>query len=282
MATPVTLYSGESTGSEDLKLVRLARDFRSMRIRNTHAHISVVGYMSSRLLLLSPDQMDAERSTTEALLLEKRNKLLSLSVPDSAVVVFKPFQLLPIEGRQIVLETHESGPSPQYPSRPDVTPELQPYNPAISPSVIIDPRAETEEGSARAGRSVETQIEVTVWEANGNRKLLPKVSATFNIGPNGFEEAGAEVTALKVKLKNQLFWGVIQNVQFAVKIGAALSFEKSTLTRVIGEWSGKLKSSLAADLNIPGTSIKIPVECSLYVDATGKPGGNIQVTAWEF
>lgn len=149
-------------------------------------------------------------------------------------------------------------------------------------SVVVDPNAKPEKGSSRVGRSVETQIEVSYEESTGNRRILPKFSVTLHVGPNGFEEVEVELTLVRQKLKSQILWGTAKNVTFSVSFNPGVNFDKSTANRVIPDFSAKVKAALSADLGIPGTSIKIPVEASVYADPLGKPGGELKITVFTF
>lgn len=281
------LYSGESGAAENLKLVRVARELRASKITNLQSHISVVGYMSSGVLLLPEETREKERYTIEALMWEKREKLVQLGVPENAILVYVPFQLLPVAGRAIQIASHDGPPKPAATQLPGSAPEMQPFNPSVSSSIIVDPIVKREE-SQRTHRTVETQIEVAIIDDKNNKRIIAsKVSVTMNIGPNGFEEVGAELTFLKIKakdlkLREKLFWGTVTNVSFSLKIATTLSLDKNTAQRVIGEWATKFKATLAADLNVPKTSVKIPVEASFYTDTAGAPGVAVQITVFEF
>ena len=146
----------------------------------------------------------------------------------------------------------------------------------------MDPNAKPEKGSSRVGRSVETQIEVSYQESTGNRRILPKFSVTLHVGPNGFEEVEAELSLIRQKLKSQILWGTAKNLTFSVSLNPGVNFDKSTANRVIPDFSAKVKAALSADLGIPGTSIKIPVEASVYADPLGKPGGELKITVFTF
>lgn len=152
----------------------------------------------------------------------------------------------------------------------------------VEASVVVDPNAKPEPGSSRVGRAVETQIEVSYEESSGIRRILPKVSVTLHVGPNGFEELEAELTVFRQKLKSQILWGTVKNLTFSASLNPGVNFDKSTANRLIPEFSAKVKAALSADLGIPKTAIKIPVEASVYVDPLGKPGGEVKITIFTF
>jgi hypothetical protein len=269
-----TLYSGENYVSEDFKITRLARQFRDLRITKKNAHVSVVGYMSSRLLLLSREIIAAERATVEALLWEKRGKLVYAGVAEDDIVVYEPYQLLPLEGRLIVLTAHESAPGPLFPKRADTVRAIQPADPNSVANVVTEPKTKDSTRSA--------EIEITVWESESTKRKH-KVTTSFTVGPNRFEEAGAELTAVIGTIKRQ-HYGAIRNIEFSVKVEGGLEHEEDAMKRVIGEWALKAKASLAAELelHIPHTSIKATVEISLYADSEGKPGAALKIILLRF
>jgi hypothetical protein len=118
---------------------------------------------------------------------------------------------------------------------------------------------------------IQTDVEITVVDANRTRRKLPKMSLTMTVGPNGLEEVGAEFTLLKRQLKKQLCWGAVRDVKFAVKFNAQVKFERDGARDVLDGWAAKFKASVSADLGIP-RSIAVPVEAWVYIDAGGKPG----------
>src|SRR5262249_25616091 len=122
----------------------------------------------------------------------------------------------------------------------------------------------------------DTQIEVTLWDDKGNKKILPAMKVTLNVGPNTIEEVGGELTLFRQKLKTQMFWGLVTKVQLSVKLSAKLDFDHSTAQRLVGQWSAQLKSSLEFDLKVPKTSIGVHVEATLGVNQAGKPVPGIQ------
>jgi hypothetical protein len=285
-----TLFAGESTGSEDLKLVRLARHVRGLLIRNPRAHVSVEGYLGRDALQLLPAEVEKERFTVEGWQWETRGKLVGLGVPEPNIRVYVPFQVRSdAAGRTVRLIAHDSAPGPAYPRHAAGVPPVQPFDPRVSASVVVDPTAKQEEGSARAPRHVESQVEVSLWDAKGNRTVgvVPRAKVTLSVGPNGVEEVAGELTAFKARLKalnlaEKFRWGAVSKVEVSVKVEGSMNLDKSTAERHFREWKGKLKATLAFELKIPGTSIALPIEVGPYVDSEGKPGVGVQFTILEF
>lgn len=285
-----TLYVDESEGSENLKLVRLVRHVRGLMIKNRQAHVAVEGYFGRDAMTLEPTVAEKERFTLEGWQWEKRNKLISFGLPEPNIVVYVPFQVKSdADGRTVRLTAYETAPKPAFPRQGNNLPTIQPFSPSVSASVVIDPKSRQEEGSNRASRHVETQVEVTVWDDKGNKKIgfLPKSKVTLSVGPNGIEEVGGELTAFKLKLKalnldEKFKWGFISKVEIAFKVEGSMNLDKSTAERLFREWKGKLKAALSFELKIPGTSLKLPIEVAPYVDSEGKPGVGLQFTLFEF
>jgi len=291
MSTGVeTLFVGESDESENLKLTRLVRHLRGLMIGNLSAHVSIEGYLGRDAMLLEPDVVETERFALEGWECAVWEKLIFLGIPESAIRVYTPFQVKSdAAGRTIKLTAHDSAPGPAFPRQAGNSPKIQPFNPTVSASVIIDPKAKQEEGSNRAARQVESQVEVSLWDAKGNRNVvfLPKSKVTLSVGPNGVEEVAGELTARKLKLKSlnlaeKFKWGSISKVEISFKIEGSMNLDKSTAERLVREWKGKLKVALSFELRIPGTAIKIPIEVAPYVDSEGKPGVGVQFTIVEF
>jgi hypothetical protein len=140
-------------------------------------------------------------------------------------------------------------------------------------SVVVDPVAKT----------VETQvaIDLSYTDSAGKRQKLP-VKLTVHVGSNGFQGFEGELTALTKKLKSQIAGGVIRDVTVAISFDAQVTVDKTTANRQLPVFAAKLKSALSADLGIPGTSIKVPVEISVFVDPQGKPGAGVNFTLFKF
>jgi hypothetical protein len=280
-----TIYAQESLGSENLKLVRIARVQRGMAITNPAAHLAMVGCLASSSLIRDDAGFQKEVERMIDRLIDLRGRLISFGVLPNSIIGYFPYQVAPITENLIVLTARNSAAKPLFPGYKLVAPSAVTAPAAADEGpkgqVIIDPFAERQ--PVRATRTLETQIEVTVWDDKGIGKKLPgPMKVTFNVGPNGFEEVGGELTLLKQKLKNQMFFGAINKVEISLKAEGKLDFDKSTARRLIGDWGAKLKSSLEFEIKIPKTSITIGVEATLGVDQAGKPSPELKFTVFEF
>jgi len=288
-----TLCSNESIELMNSKVGRLARQFRDVALNKSDAHITMVGYMS-----VSSVHDEGIEETTSRMVrwaVDMRDRLITFGVPNNLIVGYIPRQPVPSTDDILVLTLRDTPepvnlfPGMRVISPADAASRRSPDSPSgaskenadgpVKGQVVIDPFAKP--GPFRPGRNVDTQIEVTVWESNGNRKLLTGMKVTLNVGPNTIEEVGAELTLFKQKLKSQMFWGVITKVELSVKLSGKLDFDQSTAQRLVGQWSAQLKSSLEFDLKVPKTSIGVHVEGSLGVDLSGKVVPGIQFS-WDF
>lgn len=132
-------------------------------------------------------------------------------------------------------------------------------------------------------REVETQVEIKLSykEASGIKRQIPvKISLHFD-GKN-FKGLEGELTVLTKKLKSQMAWGTITDVTVSVSFSAELTLDKDAANRVMPQFAAKLKAALSAELKIPGTAIKIPIEVSLSAGPDGKPEGSINITVFTF
>jgi hypothetical protein len=101
-------------------------------------------------------------------------------------------------------------------------------------------------------------------------------------GFKGFKGLEAELTVLSLRLKKQAFWGLASDITVSVSFSAELSFESSTANRAMAEFAAKVKAAVSVDLKVPGTSFKIPVEISVFVNSEGKPGVGGSVALFKF
>ena len=130
---------------------------------------------------------------------------------------------------------------------------------------------------------IETTVEVT-WKAKSGlgKALHSQFSFTVHVGPDGFSQLESDLTLLKKKITDSTLGGVIQDLQFSMGFNPALNLDKNKANQMVTTFSEKFKVSLEADLVIPKTGIKIPIEISPSVDIHGKPGVEFKVTIFKF
>lgn len=287
------LYPGESSGSESLKVVRLARRVREMRIKTPQAHAAVVGLLSTRILMFTTEEMEKERGRMKDILWSARMKLMQCGLGEDGVRVYVPYKCAPIEQPGIVvLYALDMAPPRTGPYMWDRQPRIQTaVGPELEASLNMeyDAKARDADEKREDVKSYLTcQIEVALWDAKTNTRqvqLMPGAKLTLKVGANSIEEVTAEIEALKLKLRalkivDKITWGTISKVEISLKGEAGLEFKRQvdgTAERLLKEWQAKMKLSLAADLRIPGTSIKLPIEITPYVDAAGKTGVEFQI-----
>ncbi len=180
-------------------------------------------------------------------------------------------------------EKHPPKPAPDQPEKP--TPTEEPKKEGglkAEGSITLTPGKTPEKGSTRAARMVESELEVSYEESTGKRKILPKISVTLHIGPNGVEELEADLVLFKQELAKQTLGGAVKNLEVHVSFNPGFSLDKSTANRLIPDFAAKFKATLAADLGIPRTSISLPVEVSVSVDPLGRPEAEVKFTLFKF
>ncbi|MCI0335948.1 MAG: hypothetical protein L0226_00080 [Acidobacteria bacterium] len=278
-STSETLYPDDSDASESYKLVRLARTFRAQWADNTGSEINVYGYLTTEAKYNTIKEKD-ERVVMRQRMDYVRNTLNEMGVPKDKVwvggVAFSSHR-----GGQIDLFIRDGKSNAILPPYPPYVSPSSPKQPSPSKDQWLD--ADTEISIDPVKREIEAEVELSYKEPSGNRKILPKASIKFSITSNGsLSEVGAELTLLKQKLARQILWGVAQDVKISVKAVGLIDFASSSAERITGELNAKFKAALSANLAIPDTRVKIPVELSLYVDAGGELGLAPQVTIIEF
>lgn len=134
--------------------------------------------------------------------------------------------------------------------------------PDVETAMVFAPKAKPEPGSNRVSRTVENTVEAT-WKAKSGflKKTGSESSLTLHLGPNGFEELEADLKPIKLPFRDILA-GTVRDPTISLSINPGVNFDKSTATQLIADFSAKAKASFEADLSIPKTSFKVPVEIS--------------------
>src|SRR5260370_29366356 len=92
----------------------------------------------------------------------------------------------------------------------------------------------------------------------------------------------SDLTLLKKKIKDTILGGTIRDIKFSMGFNPALNLSKDKANNLVTSFSEKFKATLEADLVIPKTSIKIPIDLSPNVDIKGKPGFEFKITLYKF
>jgi hypothetical protein len=287
------LYPGESSGSESLKVVRLARRVREMRIKEPRAHVAVVGLLSSKILFYTTDEMENVRGAMKDMLWSARMKLFGCGLGEDAVRVYVPYKCVPIESPgQVVLYALNFAPRPAAPYMWDRQPKIQAaVRPELEASFNMeyDTKAREEDEKHNPTSYLTCQVEVAIWDAKTNvRRIqaMPGAKLSLKVGANSVEEVTGELTALKLRLRDlklgdKIMWGSVSKVEIAFKGEAGVEFvrhiDKDRVEGLFRKWQAKMKITLAVDLQIPGTNIKLPIEISPYIDNEGKAGVQFQL-----
>jgi hypothetical protein len=289
------LYPGESPGAEGLKITRIARYVREMRFKNPQAHIAVRGLLSTKILMFTTPAMEKERFTVKDMVWRAANKLSQCQLTDDAVRAYVPYQCVPIvRPGMVALFARKEAPPRAGPYMWDHQPKVQTaVNPEVEASfnMVYDYKAheEDEKNIEKLKSMVVCEIEVAIWDSKTrNRRILflPEAKATLKVGPAGIEEVGTELTALMVRVKGEIKgkynkFDVFENVVVSIKGEAGFEFKRefegNRLRNMFGVWQAEAKLSLAGILQIPYTSLKLPIEVEPYVDHEGHAGVEFKV-----
>lgn len=263
-----TLFPAESPGATDYKLVRFARAFRLAAITNPKLYVVETGVISQKHFLGEDLGPLIDNMVTRLQMV--RDRLIDFGVWKDAIVGYFPLQRAPVIDDIIMVGVSDRPRTNMLPGLTVSPDAAKASDDGIKGQLVVDAFAKP--GPVRPGRTVDTQIEVTLWDSNGNSKKLPgTMKVTLNVGPNAIEEVEGEFTAFKARLKSQMFWGVVTKVELSMKMSTKIDFDQSTARRLIGNWSSQVKSSLEFDLRVPKTAITIHVEGTLGVDQGGQP-----------
>jgi len=265
-----TIYPGEGENLRIQKLGEFTRAFKQHKSSNPGAVVRVSAYMDSTARWTNASMRERQSAV--------RDILIRQGISPNAIEMENPQHSSNLSGlvRVTFYALPVVGPVPLPP--PPLAPRGLPGSPAsegdsfeVKSGVVFDP-----------AEGIQTEVEIAVRDAKGNRKLLAPFKFTLTVGADGLEEVGTELTLQKKKLKNQLFWGAIRDVEFKVKFDASVKFEKEAGRETLKEWVVKFKAGLWAELGIPSTKIRVPVAAWVYVDVTGHVGAGAEVTLFEF
>lgn len=283
LSTCQTLFPSDSTALQSNKLVLIAFALKQQSMSNPKAEIDVRGYVASEMAY--GDEYGGIKTKDVRAAMQRRinfvrDTLKHIGVAEDKIWVTGTAYSLNRGGEIDVLvrDGKSSFILPPYP--PVVTPSST-GEPSSSREQWLDSGAEINVDPKKG--EITAEVSLSYQEPTGTRKVLPGISLKFGIGKDGtLNEVGAELVLLKQKLAKQVFWGAVKNVKIAVKAVGFAELEKNESDRVEIKLHAKIKAVLSADVPLPGTTVKIPVELALYVDAAGKVGVAAQVTLIEF
>jgi hypothetical protein len=259
--------------SPTYKLVRLARNFRGVAMKNADAHIVISGCISRNSFLgNSPYQViDRMVNWVNA----KRDVLTAFGVWEKSIYGYVPLQPAPIVQDILILNANLTRPTPQYrgmkvvPPQDPVTQNDEDDGP-VSGGVVVDAFAEP-------SKLVVTKVEAELFDGKNLRLAPLKMKLTLEVGTDGLKEVGGELTVFKRKLMERYLLGGAAAVNLEVTLGAKLQLEQNAAKALVGKWGGEFKSSLELEWKIPKTSLKGHVGFGLGVDTDGKPVKELQV-----
>jgi hypothetical protein len=280
-----TLFPGESAGSLDFKLVRLAREFRRVLITEPQAHITMQGDIRrGSLMFLSNEQLDNLLKNMIERFKDARDRLIAFGVSEQSIFGYMPLRQAPAIDNVIVAFTrlskipniNELG--PEFGPRTKIVPSSQvvgtdPNDDFLKGQIVIDPFAKANDPPDPPSH-VETQIEITVRDKkplDGARIIFFKtLKVTLNITPDKIDEIGAELSVVTLKLKE--ISRHFKNAQVSVKVSPKLDVDISTQARIKKWTDSQVKLSLEFEM------FGVQVEPTLGLEGRGKPAGGLQLT----
>ncbi len=269
-----TIDFGEPNASQSYKLVRLVRTLRMEWTNNPTSEINIYAYINE-FPYNNAKQKD-ERESMRQRISYVLGALQQMGVPDPQVYV-----------GGIAFSSNRAGAIDLSIRDGKSTFILPPYPPAVSPSAPKEPSAQREkwlDAEAEIGvdpkdRKVEVEVGVK-YEGDPFTKIIqPTLKCVFT-DDGRLKEVGAEITLMKAEIAKRI--AGFRNVEIAAKTAGSIEFSKKTAERQQTELHAKLKAELSADVNIPGTQIKMPVKLSVDVDPEGKLGISALITVIEF
>lgn len=280
-----TLFPGESAGSLDFKLVRLAREFRRVLITEPQAHITMQGDIRrGSLMFLSDAELDKLLKDMVKRFTDARDRLIAFGVSEEAIFAYMPIRQATSADNVIVAFTsltkipniNELG--PEFGPRTKIMPASQVVGHTgdddfIKGQIVIDPFAKADD-PADPPSHVETQIEITVWDKNplnGARVIFFKtLKVTVNVTPDRIDEIGADLSVVTLKLRE--IAKHFKNAQVSVKASPKLNVDIGTQMRIKKWTDSQIKLSLEFELG------GVQFEPTIGVDARGQPAGGLQLT----
>lgn len=283
-----TIYPSDSEATEKDKMSKIVRGYQNgvrsefLKMRSAGYSVNIYGYIKTEVQMNSQTEK-AERAAMQARLNYMRDSLMQMGIPNDKLwvggVTFSSNW-----GGQINISVKK------IESNPLILPSYPPYVPSIGPS----PKPSTQEQWLDAEGSLgvdalkgEMTVEVELSVKENSILKTKKLSAALKLGlkPDGSlsdAELGAELVILKQEIAKSAVGGVIQNVKIKVAASGYAKVKFDDLEKAKTELNAKLKAVLSADLGIPSTKIKFPVEVSISIDIAGKPsvGANITIFRW--
>lgn len=274
LSTFETIYPADSVASESAKLVLLARTYKTRSIDLSKiVNVNIYGYISSEAQTNSATEK-AERAAMQMKFNNLRSKLSQMGIPNDKIwsggVAFSSKW-----NGQINVSINETNLNSVI---------LPPYVPSVPSNDPQKPNGNKEQWLDSDGSLkkdvlkdvIFVEIELSLKEG-GIFRTKPPISVKASFKSDGSIELGAEWTPIEEEIKKKVFWGTVQEVKFKISAEATAEtkFEKS---RINIELNAAVKAALSANLVVPGTKIKIPVELSIGVGANGEIVPGIQTT----
>jgi hypothetical protein len=281
-----TLFPGESIGSLDFKLVRLAREFRRVLISEPQAHITMQADLRrGSLMFLNNEQLDLLLKNMIERFKDARDRLIRFGVWEQSIFGYLPVRQATTAADNVIVAFARLS---RIPNVNELGPEFGPRTRIVSApqvvastgdddflkgQIVIDPFAKADDPPDPPSH-VETQIEITVWDKkvlDGARIIFFKtLKVTLNVTPDRIDEIGAELSVVTLKLKEIARY--FKNAQVSVKVSPKANVDIGTQARIKKWTDSQVKLSLEFEV------FGVQIEPTLGLDARGKPAGGLQLT----
>lgn len=245
-----TLFAHEESSSEQFKLSRLARNFTANSFRNPRSRV-VIEHFARTTTADTRSRQTVDQVAMQLKLTVLRNDLVRKGVPSADIWFIPPAPQIMIRRKGEIDLSIEAFGLPRFPQ------PVQALTPISGPdglSIPIDPGMSLDPEKAL----VETEFEVSV--ETESRNYFYAASATLLMGHHGPKEVGGELSALRARIVRELpRSSPIREVRIVIKVGLQLDQTQRDNYHALGLLGGSFKTSLIADLQLPGIK-KVPIE----------------------
>ena len=273
-----TLFLDESQGSFDLKMVRLARAFRSEAIANAKAQILCVGYVSCRIR----SDFDAGEARNALGDLARRAKaaLTACGVFQNAIAGYILIPKVPAVADFVALSLRPEGAGAipggtSTPATGGAKPKGGGGDDPVTTEIAIDPFKKEVKASFP---KVELEIDVKFWDDKGIGGVLPKkAKVTFDVDSKQINDTALELQWAKDFLKNKMLWGVVSKAEVSVTASGKVNFSQDDKNRTTANLSAEIKAAVEVGIKIPKLPMDVKVEANVTLDTAGKvtPGATL-------
>lgn len=272
-----TLYPTDSQASEGEKLLRVSRSYKSQTMLSLRKiiNIKIYGYIRTEAQMSSETEK-RERAAMQQRFSAIRDRLVQEGIPSDRLWVGGVAFASNMGGQINVYTDEVTTSSLILPPYAPYVPSTDPPKPSGGKEQWLDAEGSVKKDALKGTIAIE--VEVSLKEG-GIFRTKPPISVKAAVKSDGTIELGAELVALEKEIVQKAAWGTVQEVKFKISVegGAGFKYDKDE-QRFTRELNAAVKAALSANLVIPGTKIKLPVEVSIGVGVDGKVVPGLQFT----